>query len=71
MYGDGSIWGISGWGNNELECYTDSPLNVAVVPDPLNVTNGILNITAVYSKGKTCWNQVRHWALAVVKGEVG
>lgn len=37
--GDGSDQGIPGWGNNELQYYTDSPDNV-------RVENGVLLITA-------------------------
>jgi beta-glucanase (GH16 family) len=37
--GDGSSQGLSGWGNNELQYYTDRPENV-------KVEDGILNITA-------------------------
>ncbi|MEQ8771099.1 MAG: family 16 glycosylhydrolase [Phycisphaerales bacterium] len=39
MYGTGSDYGLEGWGNNELQYYTDSPNNVRVV-------GGILQITA-------------------------
>lgn len=39
QYGDGSQYGIPGWGNNELQSYTDSPSN-------LFVQNGRLNIVA-------------------------
>lgn len=54
--GDGTAYGISGWGNGELECYTSSTANVAIVPDPADATNGLLNITAVYKQGQTCYN---------------
>ncbi|MFP4847063.1 family 16 glycosylhydrolase [Winogradskyella sp. PE311] len=37
--GDGTAQGIPGWGNNELQYYTDRPENV-------NVDNGVLVITA-------------------------
>lgn len=37
--GDGSDQGIPGWGNNELQYYTDRPENV-------NIENGLLVITA-------------------------
>lgn len=37
--GDGTAQGIPGWGNNELQYYTDRPENV-------NVENGVLVITA-------------------------
>lgn len=37
--GDGSAQGIPGWGNNELQYYTDRPENV-------KVENGVLSITA-------------------------
>lgn len=37
--GDGSAQGIPGWGNNELQYYTDRPENVSV-------ENGVLKITA-------------------------
>lgn len=39
MIGDGSAFGIPGWGNNELQYYTDRPQNVFVA-------NGRLHITA-------------------------
>ncbi|MEQ6124330.1 glycoside hydrolase family 16 protein [Pseudotenacibaculum sp. MALMAid0570] len=38
--GDGTAQGIPGWGNNELQYYTDRPENVVV-------ENGMLKITAV------------------------
>ena len=38
--GDGSDQGIPGWGNNELQYYTDRPENVVV-------ENGMLKITAI------------------------
>lgn len=37
--GDGTAQGIPGWGNNELQYYTDRPENVSV-------ENGVLKITA-------------------------
>lgn len=32
--GDGSIYGIPGFGNGELQCYTSSPDNVDIIPNP-------------------------------------
>lgn len=37
--GDGSLYGLSGWGNNELQYYTDRPANLVV-------GNGLLRIIA-------------------------
>lgn len=39
MIGDGTAYGIPGWGNSELQYYTDRKSN-------LNVTNGLLHIVA-------------------------
>ena len=39
MIGNGQAYGIPGWGNNELQYYTDRPQNITV-------DNGILTITA-------------------------
>lgn len=39
MIGDGSLYGNPGWGNNELQYYTDRPVN-------LQVANGVLRIIA-------------------------
>ena len=39
MIGDGSLYGNPGWGNNELQYYTDRPQNI-------QVANGILRIIA-------------------------
>ncbi|MEM1072186.1 MAG: family 16 glycosylhydrolase [Planctomycetota bacterium] len=39
MIGDGTQFGIPGWGNNELQYYRDDPANVSV-------SNGTLKITA-------------------------
>jgi hypothetical protein len=51
----------AGWGNNELECYTEQPSNAAIIPDPNNKSNSILSISAVYQKGYVCSNmQVTH-----------
>ncbi len=39
-HGTGSQYGLTGWGNNEAESYTDDPAN-------LNISNGALNLVAV------------------------
>ena len=51
----------AGWGNNELECYTNATPNVAVIADPdapAGTSNGVLSITAIYNAGQTCYNGV-------------
>lgn len=47
--GDGSDLGIPGWGNVELQCYTDSPENIAIIPNPDNPADGVLRIRTVFS----------------------
>ena len=49
--GDGTANGIPGWGNNELETYTDRPVNAATDGD------GNLVIRALAADGtEDCWN---------------
>src|SRR5262249_21987939 len=47
--GDGTAQGIPGWGNNELEYYTDSTQNAALDGQ------GHLAITAAAASGLTCY----------------
>ncbi|KAG1679695.1 hypothetical protein FOA52_006214 [Chlamydomonas sp. UWO 241] len=54
--GDGSGVGLPGWGNNEQQCYTASPSNVAIVPDPSDPSNGLLQITVRQNPGWSCDN---------------
>eukprot|EP00798_Chlamydomonas_sp_ICE-L_P012384 gene12384-15576_t len=49
--GDGSIHGLDGWGNRELQCYTDAAANVQV-----DATRGYLTIKALSQPGKSCNN---------------
>ncbi len=44
--GDGSVFSNPGWGNQELQCYTDRPENVGVNEHD----NGLLRITAKYEE---------------------
>lgn len=44
QYGTGSQYGLSGWGNEELEYYTDRPENI-------RVEDGFLHITALKEEG--------------------
>ena len=37
QYGDGSQYGIPGWGNNELQSYTDNPANLYVEDGRLHI----------------------------------
>ncbi|MEM9064101.1 MAG: carbohydrate-binding protein [Planctomycetota bacterium] len=37
MFGDGSAYGIPGWGNNELQWYTDRPENIQVSDGSLKI----------------------------------
>src|ERR1700755_313240 len=39
-HGTGSQYGLTGWGNNEAETYTDDPSN-------LNISDGALNLVAI------------------------
>ncbi|GAX86681.1 hypothetical protein CEUSTIGMA_g14089.t1 [Chlamydomonas eustigma] len=70
QYGDGSAYTLSsGWGNNELECYTGQPSNAAIITDPANKSNNLLIITAVHQNGYVCSNlqaasTVRNWTSA-------
>jgi beta-glucanase (GH16 family) len=43
-HGTGSQYGLTGWGNNEAETYTDDPAN-------LNISGGALNLVAVVKNG--------------------
>lgn len=58
--GDGSDHNIPGWGNNELQCYTDAPDNVAVVPNPDSPGDGLLRIRSVFSgqQPKPCASRI-------------
>ena len=38
MIGNGQAYGIAGWGNNELEYYTDRPQNITVAGGTLTIT---------------------------------
>jgi hypothetical protein len=50
----------SGWGNGELECYTNSSSNLAIIQDPASPANGLLSITALFHPNYNCYNlQVR------------
>ncbi len=53
MYGDGSLYGLSGWGNNEWQYYTDSTNNVRVVGGNLQITARRENFMgAQYTSGR-------------------
>lgn len=54
--GDGTDFANPGWGNEEMQCYTDSPDNVAVVPMEDDPTKGKLVITALPNPLGTCKN---------------
>ncbi|GAX84280.1 hypothetical protein CEUSTIGMA_g11702.t1 [Chlamydomonas eustigma] len=56
QYGDGSAYGIPGWGNGELECYTNSSSNLAIIQDPTSPSNGLLSITALHQPNYNCYN---------------
>lgn len=56
LLGNGKDFGIPGWANGELQCYTGSSANVGVVDAP-GCTNGCLYITAVqHASPVTCPN---------------
>ncbi|KAG1677447.1 hypothetical protein FOA52_001902 [Chlamydomonas sp. UWO 241] len=55
-FGDGSAVGLWGWGNGELQCYTDSASNAKLVQDPDNASNSFLMITATETPGAGCYN---------------
>jgi len=38
-----------GWGNGELQCYTDAPENIAVIPNPDWPVDGVLRIRSFFS----------------------
>ena len=44
MYGDGSLYGIPGWGNNEDQTYVDSEENIYS-------SNGCLFIIPTFNEG--------------------
>src|SRR5262249_21897243 len=43
-HGTGSQYGLTGWGNNEAESYSDDPAN-------LNISDGALNLVAIVKQG--------------------
>ncbi len=49
--GDGSDFNIPKWANDEMQCYTDKPDNIAVVPMEDNPDKGKLVITALANDG--------------------
>jgi len=56
--GDGSDYNIPGWGNNELQCYTNSSNNLAIIPNPERPGDGLLRIRSEYSStSRTCINR--------------
>jgi hypothetical protein len=46
----------AGWANQELQCYTSSPDNARVVPNPGRAGDGMLVIEARARKNATCLN---------------
>eukprot|EP00775_Hariotina_reticulata_P001386 gene1386-1726_t len=70
--GDGTDYGMPGWGNNELQCYTGSPNNLAIIPNPERQGDGLLKIRSVYSStAHTCINKYaaptsRQWTSAKI-----
>lgn len=44
----------SGWGNNELQCYTEDPDNIRVEANPERAGDGVLFIDALYEQGYRC-----------------
>ena len=56
LLGDGSGYGIPGWGNAELECYTANAANAAIQTDPSDAGNGFLAITALSQPNYECSN---------------
>jgi hypothetical protein len=61
--GDGSQYSYQqkGWGNNELQCYTDKYQNVHVEPNPEKKGDGMLVISSVYDANATScqWTSAR------------
>lgn len=61
--GDGSQYSYQqkGWGNNELQCYTDKYANAHVQPNPEKKGDGMLVISSIYDKNATdCkWTSAR------------
>jgi hypothetical protein len=53
--GDGSQYSSQqkGWGNNELQCYTDKYVNAHVQPNPEKKGDGILVLSSIYDKNAT------------------
>ncbi len=49
--GDGSDFNIPKWANQEMQCYTDKPENISVVPMEDNPEKGKLVITALADDG--------------------
>jgi hypothetical protein len=48
------------WGNNELQCYSASPANAAIVPNPDVPGDGVLRIRSIYSATpQACANRVK------------
>lgn len=53
--GDGSQYSASqkGWGNNEIQCYTDKYANAHVRPNPEKKGDGMLVISSVFNENAT------------------
>jgi hypothetical protein len=61
--GDGSQYSQDqrGWGNNEIQCYTDRYQNIHVQPNPDMKNDGMLVISALYNDNTTTckWTSAR------------